>query len=107
MLTERELQISPIVNESVLHNTKVRPVPTPSPVIISITMSLLAALGICSSEDIGDSPIPKLTIYLPPTSPIAQPYTALSSPLLPSPTHLTKPPTLIHRPNLYFFHHRL
>jgi len=27
MLTERELQISPIVQESVLHNTKVRPVP--------------------------------------------------------------------------------
>lgn len=35
MLTERELQISPIVQESVMHNTKVRPVaeftlPTPS-----------------------------------------------------------------------------
>ena len=29
MLTERELQISPIVQESVLHNTKVRPVPPP------------------------------------------------------------------------------
>lgn len=27
MLTERELQISPIVQESVLHNTKVRPLP--------------------------------------------------------------------------------
>jgi hypothetical protein len=27
MLTERELQISPVVQESVLHNTKVRPVP--------------------------------------------------------------------------------
>lgn len=32
MLTERELQIRPIVQESVMHNTKVRPVPAaPSP----------------------------------------------------------------------------
>lgn len=31
MLTERELQINPIVQESVLHNTKVRPVPAPTP----------------------------------------------------------------------------
>jgi hypothetical protein len=46
MLTERELQISPIVNESVLHNTKVRPVPTPSP-SSAPTVSLLAA---CSAS---------------------------------------------------------
>jgi len=31
MLTERQLQISPIVQESVMHNTKVRPVPTATP----------------------------------------------------------------------------
>ena len=30
MLTERELQISPIVQESVVHNTKVRPAPESS-----------------------------------------------------------------------------
>jgi hypothetical protein len=31
MLTERDLEINPIVQESVLHNTKVRPVPAPTP----------------------------------------------------------------------------
>lgn len=31
MLTERQLQISPIVQESVMHNTKVGPVPTATP----------------------------------------------------------------------------
>lgn len=50
MLTERELQISPIVQESVLYNTKVRPVPTcSSPVIISTIGSKSSNLGLTAS----------------------------------------------------------
>ena len=45
MLTERELQISPIVQESVLHNTKVRPVPPSHHTTLVAPPSLRPSLG--------------------------------------------------------------
>ena len=63
MLTERELQISPIVQESVLHNTKVRALPSSLP--ISPTTHLVAFRPYTSPPLLSTPTFPSLLAHSP------------------------------------------